>query len=118
MKHEADFLPSDKHQRFLQIDTTILGVCGQACPNYQKSKFVISLQYLKKVVSDEVAFLHADKYESLLQIDIMFLMGMVMNFQPNSFHTSSLFKQSSILKFQDKICLENILFVSNDLIKP
>ena len=28
---------------------------------------------------------------------------------------SPLFKQNSILKFQDKICLENILFVSNSL---
>ena len=29
-----DFLPADKHQRFHQIDIIILGVCGQACPNY------------------------------------------------------------------------------------
>ena len=35
-KHEdeVDFLP--KRQGFLQIGTTILGVCGQACPNYPK----------------------------------------------------------------------------------
>ena len=33
---EVDFLPTDKHQRFLQIDTIILGVCGQACQNYPK----------------------------------------------------------------------------------
>ena len=32
-----------------------------------------------------------------------------------NFHTSPLFKQNSILKFQDKICLENILFVSKSL---
>ena len=31
----------------------------------------------KKYVSDEVDFLHADKYGSLLQIDTMILMGMV-----------------------------------------
>ena len=31
---EVDFLPEDKHQRFLQIDTTILGVCAQACPDF------------------------------------------------------------------------------------
>ena len=36
----------------------------------------------------------------------------IINFQPRNCHTSPLFKQSSILKFQDKICLENILFVS------
>ena len=36
MKDEADFLPADKHQRFLQIDTIILDVYGQACLNYSK----------------------------------------------------------------------------------
>ena len=35
-KIEVDFLLADKRQRFLQIDTIILGVCGQACPNYPK----------------------------------------------------------------------------------
>ena len=42
----------------------------------------------------------------------------VINLQPRNFHTSPLFKQNSILRFQDKICLENILFVrksSNNL---
>ena len=39
----------------------------------------------------------------------------VINFQPRNSHTSPLFRQSSILKFQDKICLENILFVSKSL---
>ena len=34
----------------------------------------------------------------------------IINFQPRNFHTSPLFKQNSIIKFQDKICLENILF--------
>ena len=39
----------------------------------------------------------------------------IINFQPRNFHTSPLFKKNSILKFQDKICLENILFVSKSL---
>ena len=39
----------------------------------------------------------------------------IINFQPRNSHTSLLFKQSSILKFQDKICLENILFISKSL---
>ena len=39
----------------------------------------------------------------------------IINFQPKNFHTSPLFKQNSILKFHDKICLENILFVSKSL---
>ena len=41
----------------------------------QNNKFAISLQYLKKELSDEVDFLHADKHESLLQIDTMILTG-------------------------------------------
>ena len=39
----------------------------------------------------------------------------IINFEPRNSHTSPLFKQSSILKFQDKICLENILLVSKSL---
>ena len=32
----------------------------------QNNEFALSLQYLKKKVSDEVDFMHADKHESLL----------------------------------------------------
>ena len=39
------------------------------------------LQHLKKEVSDEVDFVHADKHESLLQIDIMILIGIPMHSQ-------------------------------------
>ena len=39
----------------------------------------------------------------------------IINFQPRNFHTSPLFKQNSVLKFQDKICIENIFFVSKSL---
>ena len=41
----------------------------------------------------------------------------IINFQPRNFHTSPLFKENSILKLQDKICQENILFVSKSLDK-
>ena len=37
----------------------------------QRNNFAISLQYLKKEVRDEVDFLHADKHESFLQINIV-----------------------------------------------
>ena len=33
---EGYFRHADKHQSFLQVDTIILGVCIQACPNYPK----------------------------------------------------------------------------------
>ena len=39
----------------------------------------------------------------------------IINFQPRNFLTSPLFKQNSILKFQDKISLENTLFISKSL---
>ena len=42
----------------------------------QNNKFAISLQYLKKELSDEVDFFHADKHESLLQTDSIILMEM------------------------------------------
>ena len=41
----------------------------------QNNKLAISLQYLKKEVSDEVDFLHAGKYENFLQIDTMIFDG-------------------------------------------
>ena len=47
----------------------------------QNNKCAISLQYFKKDVSDKVDFLHADKHESLLQIDAMILMGVVKHSQ-------------------------------------
>ena len=33
----------------------------------------MSLQYLKKEVRDEVDFLHADKYQSFLEVDLNIL---------------------------------------------
>ena len=41
------FLLADKRQRFLQIDTIILGVTRHAQIT-QNNKFAISLQYLEK----------------------------------------------------------------------
>ena len=46
----------------------------QASRITQNNKFAITLQQLKKEVSD---FLHADKHESFLQVDTMILMEMV-----------------------------------------
>ena len=41
----------------------------------QNNKFSISFHYLQKEVSDEVDFLHADKDENYLQIDITIFNG-------------------------------------------
>ena len=39
----------------------------------------------------------------------------IINFQLRNSHTSLLFRQNFILKFGDKLCLENILFVTKSL---
>ena len=36
VRDEVDFLPASKHQSFLQVDTIIFGVDGQACPKFPK----------------------------------------------------------------------------------
>ena len=58
----------------------------------------------------------AQNFSSIKQILILQKKAVrIINFQPRNPHTSPLFKQNFILKFQDKICLENILFVSKSL---
>ena len=67
---------AEKHQRFLQIDTIILCACvARHAQITQNNKFSISLQYLKKEVSDEVDILHVGKNESYLQIDTVIFDG-------------------------------------------
>ena len=41
----------------------------------------MSLQHLKKELSYEVDILHADKHESLLQVMLLFLMGLARHAQ-------------------------------------
>ena len=40
VKDEVDFKPAYKHQRIIQVDTIILGLCGQACSNYPKQEVI------------------------------------------------------------------------------
>ena len=49
-------------------------------PKITNLLFICSI-YLKKEVSNEVDSLHADKHESLIQIDAMILIGMVKHSQ-------------------------------------
>ena len=71
------------------------------CQCVQNSKFAMSLQYLKKGFRDEVDFLHADKYQSFLQVDfnslgmnisykviLSLLMGMIKNSQSTQIITN------------------------------
>ena len=65
----------------------------------QNNKFAISFQY-KKELSDEIDFLHADKHESWLQIDVMILIGMVKHSQ--SFKNSEFAMSLQYLKKEVK----------------
>ena len=62
MRDEAQFLPADKHQSFLQDGSITLGVNSQTDSKYQKkNQFIISFQYLKENMKEEVDFLLSDK---------------------------------------------------------
>ena len=47
----------------------------------QNNKFVISLQYFKKEVNDEVDFMHGGQHESFLQVGTVILMEMIKHSQ-------------------------------------
>ena len=61
------------HKNLLQNDTMVLMVMVKHSQSSPKSKFVMSLQYFRKEVRDEVDFLHANKHQSFLQVDFSIL---------------------------------------------
>ena len=64
------FWHADKHWSFLKVDTTIIWVCVvRHAQSAQNNNFVISLQYLKENLKDEVDFPPVDKSRRFLQID-------------------------------------------------
>ena len=69
----------------------------------QNNKFAISLQYLQKEMSDEVDFLHVDKYESLLQIDTKILVGMVKYSQSSQNSKFAMSLQYLKKEFRDEV---------------
>ena len=60
--NEVDFLPADKHESSLQIDTIILMGMVKHSQSSKNSKFAMFLQYLKEEVRDQLDFLDADKH--------------------------------------------------------
>ena len=76
VRDDVDFLHADKHQSFLQVDSStlvikvsykvILSLLIGMIKYYQSTqinKFITSIQYLKKEVRNGVHFLQADKYQ-------------------------------------------------------
>ena len=61
-------------------------------------------------------FVWAQKCSTIQRITILQKKAIrIINFQPINFHTSPLFKENSILKFEDKSFLEIILFINKSL---
>ena len=56
MNSEVDFLHTDKHENVLQIDIMVLMGMAKHLQSSQSNKFAMSLQYLKKEVTDEFDF--------------------------------------------------------------
>ena len=73
MGDEVDFLPANKHETFLQIDSITLGVHSQASQGTQYNKPSISLRYHKEKVKGDIDFLPADKHQRFLQIETITL---------------------------------------------
>ena len=51
VKNEVYFLHADKHQKFLQVGIAGFDRSGQICPSTKNRKLIISLQNIKKIVS-------------------------------------------------------------------
>ena len=51
---------------FYKLTVSLLLAIARYAQSTQNSKFVISLQYLKKEGRSEVDFLHADKHQTIL----------------------------------------------------
>ena len=65
VSEEADFLQTDKHKSFLQIDAMFL-VGNDHSQSTQNNKFAISLQYRKENGKNVVAFFLADKHQNMI----------------------------------------------------
>ena len=54
---------------FYKLIVSFLLVIARYAQSSQNSKFKISLQYLRKEGRNEFDFLHADKHQTVLQVD-------------------------------------------------
>ena len=100
VKDEVDFLPTDKHQRFLQVDFIILSVCDQTCPNYRK---ITSLLFLCSILRKKWVM----KVSYILML--WFLMEMVK--QSRSFQNSKFAMSWQYLKKKSEM---KLIFLHED----
>ena len=74
MGYKVDFLPADKHKKLFYKLIVSLRLCVTShAKSTQDNKFIISLQYLKENMKNEVEFLTTDKRQRPLQSDAIIL---------------------------------------------
>ena len=87
--------------------------------NYVSCKILTSIYFA--VLNSYLSYCYLVWYQNCSTIQRIVILQKkairIINFKPRNLHTIHLFKQSTILKFQDKICLDNILFGSKSLNK-
>ena len=88
---------------FLNLVLSFLLVTARHVPSTQNSKFVISLQYLKKEGRDEVDFLHSGKHQTILQVDTINL-GEHGQAWPNKFTKSLQYLKKEVRDEVDFLC--------------
>ena len=98
INEEVDFSLADKHQSMLQIDTMVLVGMVKHSQSSQESKFVMSLQYLKKEVKRKLIFcMQADL--NILGIKVSYkvvlslLMGRIKHSQSTQSNNFAIFLQ-------------------------
>ena len=105
------YLTKNSKYLVVKIDTNLSWQCHVSLKILRSIYFAIFDSYLSYCCLVWVQNCSTIQWNIILQKKAI---GII-SFQPRNFHTSPLFKQNSILKFQDKICLENILFISKTL---
>ena len=86
-------------QKFQKVDSFIFGVEIQTCPKYTFTTF---LQYLKKNVNNEIAFLPADKRQRFFKSDTVILDVCVqacLNYPKNKFAISAQYIEKEVRKW-------------------
>ena len=83
----------------------------------QSNKFAISLQYLKKEVSDDDHFLHVDKHQNFYELALSFLMEVARHAQSTQNRKLVIFLQYNKKVLQVILCsvvMQNIQIIYGD----
>ena len=106
LRYEVDFWHADKHQSFLLVSFNTFGIkvsykvilsllMGMIKYSQitQSNKFPISLQHLKKDVTDRVHVFHANRHQSFRKLALSFLMEVARHVQSTQNRKLTIFLQ-------------------------